>query len=212
MNTDALIEALARDAAPLPRNMLERRFGAGLAAGVPVALLAVVVVLGMRPDLTAAAGAAMFWGKAGYTLALGLTGLMLAAQLARPDSLRLRRSWLIAIPLGLLFLASAAELASAAPGTRANRVTDPAWTCVPLILMLAIPIFGGLVWALRRMAPTRLRAAGAAAGLAAGGFAATLYCLYCQQMSPAYVLTRYTAAIALASAAGALLGPRLLRW
>jgi hypothetical protein len=86
------------------------------------------------------------------------------------------------------------------------------WTCVPLIAGLSVPLFGGLIWALRQMAPTRLRAASAAAGLAASGFAATLYCLYCQQVSPTYILTRYTLAIALFSAAGALIGPRLLRW
>jgi hypothetical protein len=80
------------------------------------------------------------------------------------------------------------------------------------VLRLAIPIFIGLLWAYRRLAPTRLRAAGAAAGLAAGASAATLYCLHCPETSALFVLTWYSLGIAMMTAIGALLGPRLLRW
>jgi hypothetical protein len=212
MNTDALIEALARDTAPVPRRALERRLAAGLAAAAAAALALLVAGLGFRPDLAAAASGAAFWAKAAYPFSLGLGGLMLSAQLARPDSGRLRHSWLLAIPVGLLLAFAAAELAGAAPAARAGLVLDPLWICLPLVLVLAVPLLAGLVWAHRTLAPTRPTAAGAAAGLAAGGFAATLYCLYCQQASPTYILTRYTVAIALASAAGALLGRRLMRW
>ncbi|HEX8214366.1 MAG TPA: DUF1109 domain-containing protein [Allosphingosinicella sp.] len=212
MNTDALIEALARATAPVPRRAVERRLGAGVVAGASAALALVIAGLGFRPDLAAAAGGAVFWGKAAYPFSLGLVGLVLSAQLARPDSGRLRHFWLLAAPVGLLLAFAVAEWTGAAPAARAGLLLDPLWTCLPLVLMLAIPLLAGLVWAVREMAPTRPTAAGAAAGLAAGGFAATLYCLYCQQASPTYILTRYTVAIALASAAGALLGRRLLRW
>jgi hypothetical protein len=80
------------------------------------------------------------------------------------------------------------------------------------VLLLAIPIFVGLLWSFRRLAPTRLRAAGAAAGLAAGAFSATIYCLHCPEVSAVFVLTWYSLGIVLASALGALVGPRLLRW
>lgn len=212
MDTDALIEALARDAAPLHRHAVQRRLAAGIVAGALVALLLVAGGLGVRPDLVAAAGGTLFWGKAAYPLSLGLIGLVLTVQLARPDNRLLRHVWLPAMPLGVLATFALAELAAGGPVAGATSATAPSWICLPLVLMLSIPIYAGLVWAFRRMAPTRLRAAGAAAGLAAGGFAATLYCLYCQQVSPTYILTRYTVAIALVSAAGALLGPRFLRW
>jgi hypothetical protein len=212
MDTDALIEALARETAPVPRRSLQRSVCTGILVGAPLALLLVVAGLGVRPDLPAAAATAIFWGKAAYTFSLGLIGLLLVLQLARPDTHRLRRWWLVAVPITLLLAFAAAELIRAAPVDRLGLVLDPLWTCLPLILGLTVPLFAGLIWALRRMAPTRLRAAGAAAGLAAAGLAGTLYCLYCQQVSPTYILTRYTLAIALASAAGALLGPRLLRW
>lgn len=212
MDTERLIEALARETVAVSPYEVQRRLGASILTGALVALLLVVGGLGFRADLAAVSGGGLFWGKLAYPFALGLIGLMLTTQLARPDSQRLRRSWLVAVPIGLLLILATAELGRAAPEERASLVVDPSWACVPLILMLSVPPMAGLVWALRRMAPTRLRATGAAAGLAAGGLAATLYCLYCQQLSPTYVLTRYTVAIALASAAGALLGPRLLRW
>ena len=68
-----------------------------------------------------------------------------------------------------------------------------------------MPIFAGLLWSFRRFAPTRLRAAGAAAGLAAGALAATLYCLHCPEVSAIFVLTWYSLGIGLATGASALL-------
>ena len=43
----------------------------------------------------------------------------------------------------------------------------------------------------------RTRAAGAAAGLAAGAFAATVYCLHCPEVSAIFVLTWYSLGILL---------------
>jgi len=84
--------------------------------------------------------------------------------------------------------------------------------CRWLLLILAAPIFIGLLWSFRRLAPTRLRAAGAAAGVAAGAWAATLYCPHCPEVSAIFVLTWYTLGMVLAAGVGALLGPRVLRW
>ena len=212
MDTDALIEALARDARPVHRHAAERRLARGIAAGSVLAVLLLIGGIGIRPDLAAAAAGTVFWAKAAYTLALGLAGVALAAELARPESRRPRRLFLVAVPIGIASLLATAELARAAPDAAVRLLVEPSWICLPLILALAAPIFAGLAWAFQRLAPTRLPLAGAAAGLAAGGFAATLYGLYCEQVSPTYVLTRYTLAIALAAAAGALLGRRLLRW
>ena len=83
---------------------------------------------------------------------------------------------------------------------------------VAVVFTLALPIFAGLLWSFRRLAPTRLRLTGATAGLAAGAWAATLYCLHCPESSALFVLTWYTLGMGLAAIAGALLGPRLLRW
>jgi hypothetical protein len=76
----------------------------------------------------------------------------------------------------------------------------------------ATPILLLLLVAMRRHAPTHLALAGAAAGLAAGGAGATIYCFHCSQASWVSILGQYTPAVALVAALGALCGPRLLRW
>jgi hypothetical protein len=106
-----------------------------------------------------------------------------------------------------------AELARTSPGNWLPMWLGRSWMICPwLVLMLAAPIFVGLLWSFRKLAPTRLRAAGATAGLAAGAWAATIYCLHCPEASAIFVLTWYTLGIVLAAGSGALLGPRLMRW
>jgi len=113
----------------------------------------------------------------------------------------------------LLAVVGAIEMAHVAPSDWLKMWLGRTWKLCPwLVLMLAGPIFIGLLWSFRKLAPTRLRAAGAAAGFAAGAWAATLYCLHCPEVSAIFVLTWYTLGIALAAGAGALIGPRFLRW
>ena len=212
MDTDALIRALAREATPVRRGSIGRALAAGLAVGAAAAMILAVGGLGVRADLAGAAGTMSFWAKGAWTGSIAGIGLFLTAQLARPDSQRLKGWWLAAVPLAALSGLCGAELMQAAPAVRAGLIFGGPWSCPPLILMLAAPIFLGLASALQRMAPTRLSAAGAVAGLAAGGLAATFYSLGCEEVSPTYILTRYSFAILLAAAGGALLGPRLLRW
>jgi hypothetical protein len=65
---------------------------------------------------------------------------------------------------------------------------------------------------LRQLAPTRLRLAGAGAGLLAGALGATVYGLHCPETGAAFVATWYSLGVATWAAIGAALGPRLLRW
>ena len=112
------------------------------------------------------------------------------ARLARPDPGNLRRLWLLALPIGLLLLVGIDELVRTPPGEWLAMWLGHSWKRCPwLVLILSAPIFIGLLWSFRRLAPTRLRAAGAAAGLAAGAFAATVYCLHCGEVSAIFVLT-----------------------
>jgi hypothetical protein len=54
--------------------------------------------------------------------------------------------------------------------------------------------------------------AGAVAGLAASGIAATFYASNCTDDSPLFVLLWYPLAIAIVTAVGYVAGGRLLRW
>lgn len=213
MNTDTLIEALAADVTAVRRHAVGRRIALGILAGGAVTAILVGIGLGIRPDLAFAMRGYSFWMKWTYTLSLAVCALFMVARLARPDAPRSRWVWLLLVPVCLLAAIGATEMAHVPPGEWLSMWLGESWTKCPwLVLMLSAPIFVGLLWSFRKLAPTRLRAAGAAAGLAAGSCAAMLYCLHCPEVSAIFVLTWYTLGIALAAGAGALLGPRLLRW
>jgi hypothetical protein len=213
MNTDDLILQLARDARPVRRGAMKLRIAIGMGLGAIVSAVLVILWMGLRPDLGTAMNGWSFWMKWGYTLSLSVAALAMTAQLARPDSGRVRGLWLTAVPVVLLACVGLLELARTPPAEWLAMWLGHSWQSCPWrVLSLAVPIFAGLLWSFRRLAPTRLRAAGAAAGLTAGAFAATIYCLHCPEVSAIFVLTWYSLGILLATLLGALLGPRLLRW
>ena len=72
--------------------------------------------------------------------------------------------------------------------------------------------FGITIWTMRTVAPTDLARAGAFAGLISGGVSAMAYALHCTDDSLPFVAVWYVGTIALCTFAGAIFGPRLLRW
>ncbi|MES2175488.1 MAG: DUF1109 domain-containing protein [Pseudomonadota bacterium] len=213
MQTDDLIRALAGDARPVPRHAVERRVGIGLASGGIVTLAAIAAALGFRPDLGPAMQAFPFWMKWAYTLSLGIGAIAATLHLARPDAARVRWLWLLALPFGLLLAAAASELIRTPVDGWPRLWLGDSWTrCSMMVASLSVPLFVGLLWAFRRLAPTRLRLAGAMAGLASGACSATLYGLHCPEASATFVLTWYTLGMVLATLGGVLVGPRFLRW
>jgi hypothetical protein len=213
MNTDSLIEKLTKDVAPMPRHALGTRLLFGLIGGGTITVVLIAIGLGFRNDLGLAMRGFSFWMKWTYTISLGLGAIAMVARLARPEPVSLRRFWPVVIPFVLLAVVAIAEMVHVAPGGWIAMWLGQTWQKCPwLVLTLSAPIFIGLLWSFRRLAPTRLRAAGAAAGLAAGAWAATLYCLHCPEVSALFVLTWYTLGIVLAAGLGALVGPRVLRW
>lgn len=213
MNTEQLIASLSADVPRVSRHALARRIGFGIAGGGLVAMIAVLVVLGVRPDLEVAMQGFSFWMKWTYTISLGLGAIYAIGRLARPVPASLRGLWLLAVPVLVLAGIGIGELASNPPSEWLAMWLSRSWKVCPwLVLALSVPIFVGLLWSFRKLAPTRLRAAGAVAGLAAGAWAATIYCLHCPEVSAMFVLTWYSLGILLAAGSGALLGPRLMRW
>lgn len=213
MNTDDLIASLSADVRPVGRDAVGWRLASGVIVGALASTLVIIATLGFRPDLWLAMHGAAFWMKWGYTISLAAVAITVTARLARPNPGSLRRLWLIAVPVVALAIAGIGELIRTPRSEWLAMWLGQTWTKCPwLVLMLAVPIFIGLLWSFRRLAPTRLRAAGAAAGLAAGAFSATVYCLHCPEVSAIFVLTWYSLGILLAASVGALVGPRLLRW
>jgi hypothetical protein len=213
MNTDQLIEALARDVTPVSRQAVGRRLAGGIFAGGIGTLVLIVWLLGFNPQLHLAVRHYSFWMKWGYTASLGVCAIVATARLARPDSGKLGWLWVMAIPVLSLVAIGVFEMSRVPPAQWLAMWLGQSWrVCSSLVFLLSIPIFGGLLWSFRRLAPSRLRAAGATAGLAAGAWGATLYCLHCPEVSAIFVLTWYTLGIGLAALVGAVVGPRLLRW
>lgn len=213
MRTEELIQSLAAQTRPVSAHAVEQRLSLGLVAGGAVTLALVITTMGLRPDLPGAMMNARFLMKAAYTIVLGVVAILAVAHVARPEAARVRGAWLIAVPVALLGVLAAIELA-----TTPSEYWLPMWLgsswrqCSMRVGVLSLPIFIGLLWSFRRLAPTNLRAAGAVAGLAAGAFGATLYGLHCPEVSASFVVTWYSLGIAIPTAIGAIFGPQLLRW
>ncbi len=213
MKTDQLIDTLAADVRPVRRHAVGWRLGLGVATGAAVSALLLAAILGIRPDLGHAMHGFTFWMRWTYTISLAIGAIWATARLSRPEGRSLRGLWLMAIPVVLLAGVGVVELIRTPQTEWLAMWLGHSWRICPwLVLMLAMPIFIGLLWSFRRLAPTQLRAAGAAAGLAAGAFSATVYCLHCPEVSALFVLTWYSLGILLAAGFGALVGPKVLRW
>jgi hypothetical protein len=212
MRTADLIELLARDARVTAPRAATRRLPAALAVGGAVTLA--LVVLGLHCQaLEAVARQPWFWMKASYTGLLTLAAAVTVKRLSVPGT-RPGAAPVVALLIILAMIALGAAQVLAAPSAgRIGLWLGHTWrVCSPLILLLALPIYGCEVLALRSLAPTRPAMAGAAAGLAAGALAATFYGLHCPEQAAAFVATWYTLGIAAATALGGVMGPRLLRW
>jgi len=215
MDTEALIVELSTGLHAVPRGAPRIVLRKGLIFGAVVAGLAVLFwpSLGTRPDMAVAATTASFWIKLLYTASIASLGFVALDRLSRPDAGVLHWARLLWPPVAALAAFSAMGWAAAAPGdSKAFWMGSSWWQCPAYVALLALPVFLGLIWAMSRLAPTRLRAAGAAAGLVSGGTGATIYALHCAETSPGFVLLWYSLGLVGATLLGALTGPRLLRW
>lgn len=211
MKTDALIDLLARDAGPAPRALAARRLSPAAAAGLLVSAAIAIAWFGAIPVQMFAT--AVPWTKMAYAGALALAAGWLTARLSRPAAPIAQPRRLTVLVLLSMALVGGVSLASTPAGTRMDAVFGESWlTCPWSVLALSVPALAASLWAVRGLAPTRLRAAGFAAGLLAGSVGAFGYSLSCPEASPAFVAIWYTLGIAFTGAVGAALGPRVLRW
>ena len=208
-----LIDRLCEDLSPVRRGAVARRLGAGLAVGVLVSTMLMLFVLGLRPDLAHASATDIFWIKGAYALALACIGIWSAERLARPAcEAQQRLAWLVA-PLAAVMVLAVVQLATAPPQLRGPMIFgSSANECPWFIMLLSVPPFVGLVWAMRGLAPTRLLLAGAVSGLAAGGAGSFVFAFHCTESTAPFLAIWYTLGVVGVGLAGSLLGPRILRW
>lgn len=213
MNNQALIQSLCDDLKPLPPRQFERHLTSGLAFGGAVSFVALVTTFGIQPGLTQLAGFAPLLLKVGYALSLAALALGATAALAHPGA-PVKSNRIAFAGIAALLGAIALIQFTAQPDVEISRLLlGASWqSCSLRIAALSLPLAAGIGLAVRKQAPVRLRETGAAVGLSAGSLSAAIYALYCTEASAGFVLVWYSLGIALSTAMGALLGPRLLRW
>lgn len=212
MKTDDLISMLATGVAPVERNVVAKRFGGAVAFGAVGALAIAILGYGVRHDIATLLHAPLFWAKLAWPACLAVAALAAAGRLA---TCRAVGGWWagLATPVALVWLAALLLLWLAPQGTREHLLMGRTWrSCSFNIALISLPAFVAQLWAARALAPTRLRLTGAVAGLIAGTIGALAYCLRCPEMSVPFWATWYLIGISIPTAAGALLGPILLRW
>jgi len=213
MKTDDLVTMLATTAEPVAPGATTRRYALALGWGTLGAMLLMVVLLGPRPDLAEAVRLPMFWLKLGFPICLAIAALVAATRLSRPGVPLGRVPAALLAPIIVIWLMAAYVLLGATPDRRLALLLGQTWAvCPSLIAMLSLPVFAGTLWAMRGLAPTRPILAGSAAGLLAGAVATAVYALHCPEMEAPFLATWYLLGMLMPTAAGALLGPRLLRW
>lgn len=213
MKTEELVALLAAGVEPVDARARVRGVVLALGAGVAAAALLMALLLGIEPRLAAETHLAQFWLREFFCAAVGAVGLVCVGRLARPGRRLGFAPATLAAPLLLLAFVAAAVLLSAEPGQRVPLLMgQTARVCSALIALVSAPVFIAVIWAMRRYAPTRLRLSGSAAGLAAGGVGALVYTVHCPELAPPFLAVWYVLGMAIPTAAGAALGPRLLRW
>ena len=213
MKTGDLVAMLATGAGSVQPNQAARRYASAIAWGFLGAALLMAVLLGPRRDFAQAVLLPMFWIKLGFAASLAAAGLLAAMCLSRPGR---SLAWVpvaVSAPVLAMWVLAAIVLARADPARRAVLfLGETAQSCPLLIALLAMPVFVAVVWAMKGLAPTRLRLAGAAAGLLSGAVGAVAYSVHCPEMQAPFIAFWYLLGMLIPTAAGAVLGPRLLRW
>jgi hypothetical protein len=213
MKTDDLVAILSTNTEPVDRRLLVRTLCVALAAGSIVALGIAFVGLGVRSDLMTTRALIFLVVKLSFAVGIVSLALVCLTKLARPGGERKTPTFLIAMPFLVIMLLAAISL-GLAPSSHWDRmiVGDDWLGCLLSIPIIAIVPFTISIWAVRKAAPTNLTRTGAFAGLIAGGVSAMAYALHCTDDSLPFVAVWYGGTIVLCTLAGAILGPRLLRW
>lgn len=214
MRTDDLAVMLATGVDRVDVNAPRRRLVSAVAWGGLGAVLLMLALLGLNPELQHVAQLGKFWGKVGFVAAIAGAAWWAVARLSRPGA-RVGAAPPVAFALTILamFGWAAVVLAGADSAGRATLFFGNTWAVCPfLIAMLAAPVFGAVLWAMKELAPTRLRAAGAAAGALSGAVGALAYAFHCPEIEPPFIAFWYSLGILVPVIAGMLIGHKVLRW
>lgn len=213
MKTDELARMLATGAEAIDPRAPVQRCVLAVGAGLIAATVLMATWLGVRSTLVQDLPAPMFWIKFAFVASLALGGWVVTLRLARPGTRLARLPGVLAAPVLAMWLLAALALAGADGPRRAELLLGQTWSACPLnIAVISLPIFAAALWGMKGFAPTRLRWAGAAAGLFAGAAGALVYAFHCPELAAPFLGVWYVLGMLIPTALGALIGPRVLRW
>ena len=213
MRTDDWIDALATGLEPVPAGQPARRLMGALALGTVLAVLAVALGYGVRPDLVDAMQHPVMWLKLGFPALLAAAAGVVLWRLSVPGRLPGALAWAW-LPLTLAMSGLGLWVLMRAEASQRNMLwMGQTWgSCTLSIAAVSVPVLAALLLAVRTLAPTQLRWAGAMAGVLSGASGTLAYAIYCPEMAVPFLALWNTLAIALMALLGAWLGPRTLRW
>lgn len=213
MKTDDLIAALAAHPARVqPVRSMRALLWAG-SAGVFAALGLLAMTLPLNPQLGTELARPMFWMKLAFIVSTATIGYLVVLRLAQPGRNLGALAWSLGVPALSMWLLAALSLLGASPDDRSGLVLGTSGLACPIyVAAFSVPSFVLVMLAMRSLAPTRLRLAGAATGLLSGALGASVYQLHCTELAAPFIGVWYVLGMSIPAALGALIGPRALRW
>jgi hypothetical protein len=213
MTSEALVERLAADCAPVRRRAAGR--DALWLAIVGIGELLLFLLGGaMRPDIAHAMTLPVFWWRLASFGALGLVGSFAAIRALRPGaSSRVGLGGVAGTAAAALLAGWAIDGLHVQAQPIAERLLwQQGLLCLAMQLLLAVPPFAALALLMRRGAATDVRAASLVAGGTAAAWGAVVFLLHCPHDDPLYVVVWYGAGCLVAALAGRWLLPAIIRW
>lgn len=209
------IEALVGDLQPVA----PIRLWSGIATGLAFTALAVAAVwltVGFRPDLAAKHPAPIVVARAAVLLAGGYFLLIAAVRAALPeradDGATTTGTFLLGIlPIGLMGLLLDGIVARQRPSF-VELTSHITIRCLSISLATSLLISAGLVLWMRRAAPTEIVRVSWLTGWAAAALGIFAYSLFCPSQTMAFITTVYPAAMLVSATAIRFAIPPLLRW
>lgn len=213
-----LLDRLAAEGASAPLNEVRRVQMRASAHGIGIGFLVAAALglgwLGLRRDIGAASGTAIFWVKLAFPVLLAALAGWTVWRSAHPgQSLRAP----LAALAGVVVLFWTVTLLRPLVGIEVGDWNADFWgrswrECAFYIALMALPMWlPAMAW-LRHWGPVRPRLAGAVLGGCCGTVSAALYALHCRESGLAFLGVWYLAGAAVPALLGALAGRRWLSW
>lgn len=213
MKTDDLISMLATGSGQESTGSPWRRLMLAIGFGTLGSTILMMNAIPVNPALGTVMQLLEFWEKLGFAVCVAAISLLLVFRLSVPGVAVGKALQVLMAPILAIWILAGIAFAGAESGQRAVLFFGNTWKVCPfLITMLASPVFVASVWAIRELAPTRLRLAGATAGLLSGAVGAAVYCFHCPELDAPFIAFWYLLGMLIPAVAGALVAPKLLRW